>query len=150
MIASLIEWVQTPLKKLHIEKLAKLQTSGNINRFCYHADEESDLHVMLISLPPFTNYPFHRHLRRDEFYIVMDGCLDVILGGDGKEPLVMQTMLIGSGSNLENQNLGLMVPHGTWHSTVTKSEGAVFIECRCGPFFPDDTKYFDNTISTKR
>lgn len=131
----------------HLEELRQAVSSGvAIARFCFHADEASRLHVMLIRMRAEESYPVHMHTNTDEWYFILSGSLTINEFERGGR-LLRTTILRGPRISPEASDIdaagGMLMGSERWHSTVSGQSGAVFLEVRNGPFSPSSTLFFD-------
>ena len=127
-----IQYTRSPLSRQHIEDAIGRLSKPNISRICFHRDHESDLHVMLITIPKMCIYPTHRHNDTSEWYQILHGSL-IVNQFDLDNP---KTLINTYELSMRNSSLcqGMLVPVNTWHQTVAGNGGAVFLETRRGPF----------------
>ena len=142
---SVIDWAGVPLSHNHIATmLAKLNSSG-MARICFHENEKSGLHVMLIAISPYFSYPIHRHMSSDEWYLVIHGKLYIGSYDYAGKQLDSNVLIPPVELHLTSAcKGGLLMKSGTFHNAATLGEGALFLEIRPGPFIKADTQYLTN------
>ncbi len=138
----LVEWSSDPLSHDHFTSMLENLNTLDVNRICFHESERSGLHVMLISIPPNTVYPTHRHLSVDEWYIVIHGQLLIraydVMGTPTESYVLTSSSELCTNSSASS---GLLMKANIFHDTCSLSEGAIFVEVRPGPFNKSDTEY---------
>lgn len=98
----------------------------------FHPAADYPAHRLLNAIEPGSYVIPHRHLSaaKDETYVVIRGCLGLVLfDADGK---VVATHRLGPGCGV----FGVDMPNGTWHSAVSLAPGTVFLESKGGPYVP--------------
>jgi len=141
-----VEWMGNILKYEHIQALIN-SDSSLVSRFCFHECEESALHVMLISMPPNSNYPIHRHFSSDEWYTAIHGSLFISkydCGGKKTDTILLQPPSKINSGTLSSS--GLLMQHNIFHDAKTLDDGAIFLEVRPGPFNKADTQYLKDLL----
>lgn len=90
---------------------------------------------MLNALEPGTQLPIHRHTETTEVVVVVRGMIEQRFYDDNGN-------LTGSWIvEAVGENVGIVVPKGQWHNTVSLKEGTVIFEAKDGayaPLSPDD------------
>jgi cupin fold WbuC family metalloprotein len=142
------QWVGPLLTQAQINQLGIIDKFG-ISRYCYHSSLNSALHVMLISIPPSTVYPFHRHRNTDEFYYTVRGQMSIAIMRPDTTDI---EILYLSGEDVSdsfnaNGNRAFLVSQMCWHQITSGDEGVVFVETRSGPYDPQQTDFFDSASS---
>ena len=67
---------------------------------------------------------------KDEAFILMSGCLGIVLfSADGS---VEETVTLSHASG----NLAADIPHGIYHTALSLQPGTVFYEAKAGPYLP--------------
>lgn len=100
-------------------------------RFCIHDHGSLDLQLMVINMKPHAYYKTHRHIDRDEFYILVSGRLLLTIYDTIGSRLDVQNQVVMSADNgfdLRTYRMKM----GTWHSVSSGPDGAVFIEAKGG------------------
>jgi len=101
-----------------------------------HASYDEPCQRLLNAMEPGSYIRPHRHLRdpKPECFIGVRGRMAVLLFRDNGE--VDRIVRIGP----EEENYGLDIPPGVWHSVVCLEKGSVFFEAKPGPFNPSHKK----------
>ena len=99
-------------------------------RVCLHEDDDSDIHVMLISLDKQSVIPTHKHSDRPEFYILLNGHVRISIFAENG--LVDRTIELEYPS--ETKIFTFYMPKGVWHSLQVLSESCLVLEVTSGPF----------------
>ena len=96
----------------------------------FHESLDAPIHRLLNAMEPGTYLPPHRHVDKEETYIVLRGSLIAFFYDD-------------MGNVTEKVNLnpsagmyGVEIPSGTWHSIVVLESGTVIFEIKSGPYKP--------------
>ena len=90
---------------------------------------------MLNSLEPGTQLPIHRHTETTEVVVVVRGMIEQRFYDDNGN--LTGSWIVEAGG----ENVGVVVPKGQWHNTVSLKEGTVIFEAKDGayaPLSPDD------------
>ena len=117
-------------------KQAALSVPRRRARLCAHPDAEADQHDMLIVSHRNTYVAPHRHLKKSETFLVLEGLANVVLfdeQGGVTETIAMGP--VGSG-----RPFFYRMPKGQFHSLMIDSELLVFVESTKGPFVPQETE----------
>ena len=96
----------------------------------FHAHESDASHRLLNAIEPGSYVAPHRHLdaTKDETMIVLRGRLGVVLFDDAGQ--ITHTAALTPGG----EQVGINIPHGTWHSVLGLTPGTVFFEAKAGPY----------------
>jgi cupin fold WbuC family metalloprotein len=138
---SAVEWLSGRLLPKHLRSLATRGDGSKLHRFCFHEGIDSELHVMLVSIPPNISYPSHRHNDTDEWYLVLHGELMISIFESSccvGEQILVRAM---STESIDDVTMGFLLKKGTWHMTTATDKGAIFLEVRRGPFDKSNTEY---------
>ena len=116
-------------------EVASKQSIKFRSRICLHDTNESVIQEMLLFLERKTVIDIHKHLDRDETYILIHGEIELNLYTESKEltktinltPFSEQGVFIFK--TLKNQ----------WHSLRVLSETAILFEITSGPFIKKNT-----------
>ena len=98
----------------------------------FHESNEAVCHRLLNAVEPGSYVVPHRHVdpNKDETFVVLRGRFGLVLfDADGE---VTQSLVLDSAG----PQLGITIPHGTFHSLVALAPGSVFFEAKAGPFAP--------------
>lgn len=106
-------------------------------RFCAHLSPNAQQHDMLIASHRDTYVSPHRHLRKSETLVVLEGAADVILFDDSGD--IVKTVQIGKPDS--GRPFFYRMPPRQFHSMAIESELLVFLENTTGPFDLDDCEH---------
>lgn len=98
--------------------------------FNLHDNLEAKAQRLLNALEPGTILPIHRHPHTAETYIVLRGSIKVLFYNDGK--ILTEEFLI----NPEQNEYGMHIPAGQWHTLEVLESGTVIFEVKDGPYTP--------------
>ncbi len=102
-----------------------------------HEDYHQPVQRLFVSMCRESYVRPHRHSDRNkwEFFLVVQGCVDVLLfNADGQ---LKERLTLAAGSDC----FGVEIPANTWHSVVC-SDTATFLEVKQGPYAVADDKDF--------
>lgn len=111
-------------------------TFPNGGRYCMHKSLEEQLHVMLIYMEANNHYPKHKHTNTEEFYIVLDGDMQVDVWNKFD---VCSTISMSTNGGLNS--MSIVIEKNTWHSMTSGPSGVKFFEVRSGPFLKENTLF---------
>ena len=113
------------LKNLSKLKYSKSQTK----RLCFHEDNNSEFHKMVVEANKNTSFPAHLHLDSDEIIFILNGRMKVLIWNEGNEKKPFKIIL----DSKKNFNPILIIPKNITHSTenITKTR---YVEFKLGPF----------------
>lgn len=103
-----------------------------VARLCFHDNDDSMLHVMVIGLAKGFDFPFHKHRERDETLIHIAGSGRIRIAD-----VTAQSQI----EHIFNSGQAIQVPALTWHGMSADSQGLAFLEIRLGPFLQGDTEF---------
>lgn len=95
-----------------------------------HETLDAPIHRMLNALEPGTYLPPHRHLAKEETYLLLRGSLTTYFFDDAGR--VIEEVLLDP---LKGR-YGLEIPAGVWHTIVAHESGTVIFEIKQGPYQP--------------
>ena len=95
-----------------------------------HDSLDSKVQRLFNALEPETVLPIHRHQNTDETYILIRGKIEVIFYDDDKNVIDRFIMC------QEEENFGVHIPKGTWHTIEIMESGSVIFEVKEGPYQP--------------
>lgn len=95
-----------------------------------HASSEDPLQRFFVAAQRHTYFRPHRHHTRAELGTVLRGSFDVLNFDDAGR--LSARWSIGAGTG----NLAFETPPLTWHTLLARSDGAVFLETKAGPYDP--------------
>jgi len=130
---------ENQISSSQVADLLKLAQNSPIKRAraCLHGSDSELLHVMLIVALKESDIPIHRHGNRDEYYVVLDGKLELSLY-DEVLSVKEEKSLNPYGSPGVFTNF---VRTNEWHQIKILSEFAVFLEITQGPFRREATDF---------
>lgn len=102
-----------------------------------HEDYKQAVQRLFVCMLPDSYVRPHRHSQSHkwEFFMVVDGCLELLFFDD--EGTLTDRMALGPGSD----TLGVEIPPNTWHATVCNAP-VTFVEVKQGPYEVTDDKDF--------
>lgn len=103
----------------------RLRMNHNLHR---HLDSQAQR--LFNALEPGTVLPIHRHRLSDETYILIRGCLNVLLYDD--QGNLTESVTLDSLTD----TFGVHIPAGTWHTVDVLEPGTVIFEVKDGPYMP--------------
>jgi len=106
-------------------------------RLCAHPDPQSDQHDMLIASHHDTYVAPHRHLRKSESFMVIEGIADILLFDEAGT----LTDLFRMGPASSAYPFFYRMPPRRFHALSIESEVLVFLESTKGPFDPGQSEY---------
>ena len=117
-----------------LDKVSEEAKSSSRLRMNYnfHQSLDEKCHRFLNAVEPGTEVPIHRHLTKDESFVLLRGKVRVTTHDDDgsiKESVVL---------NPEKGQYGVDIPKGVWHKIESLESGSVFFECKEGPFVPHE------------
>ncbi len=101
-----------------------------------HAGPQETVQRMLIGMCRDTYFRAHRHVRRRETLIMMQGDADLLVF-DAAARLLARTHLSAAGRGGTSV---VEIPPGTWHTLWVRSARALVFEVKPGPHEPDETQ----------
>lgn len=114
-----------------VTEQAKLSERLRMN-YNLHETLDAPIHRMLNALEPDTYLPPHRHLDKEETYLLLRGSLTAFLFDDAGN--VVEKILLDSSKG----RYGLEIPSGVWHTIIVHESGTVIFEIKQGPYRPLD------------
>lgn len=127
-----VAWSQiAPLKKAAKKSAAKRA------RICLHQSPSENIHEMLIALHKGTYIRPHRHEKKVESYLVLEGKADLVFFTETGE--VKSVVRMGDPST--KSTFFNRVPNRVFHMFVPRSEYFVFKETTNGPFDITGTEF---------
>lgn len=100
----------------------------------FHDSLDAKAQRLLNALQPGTELVIHRHIDTAETYFVLRGSIKVLFYNDQKE-LIDEFLL-----NPKNDEYGIHIPKGQWHTLEVLEEDTVIFEVKDGPYIPLDGK----------
>jgi cupin fold WbuC family metalloprotein len=118
---------QETLSELSQQAALSPRLRKNLN---LHSSNESRSHRLLNALEPGTYIQPHCHLdpEKDETMIALSGSFGILIfDANGT---VIEQLVMAAGQD----NLGITIPSGVFHSMVALENGSVFFESKAGPY----------------
>lgn len=97
----------------------------------FHRSAADKCQRFLNAMEPGTQIPVHRHPAKDETLVLLKGRVRVSIHGDGGETLSSCVL------DREEGRYGVDIPPNVWHGLACL-EPSVLLECKPGPFDPDE------------
>ena len=94
----------------------------------FHGSLEDKCHRMLNAVEPGTQVPIHRHVAKDECFVVLRGKVRVTTHGD--DGAVIGDVVLSR----ESGCYGVDISKGVWHMVEALELGSVIFECKEGAF----------------
>lgn len=107
-------------------------------RVCFHSDQNSSTHVMLIALAKESVIKPHSHGKFDEFYHVLKGGLEIAIYNIKGE---VQRSIDLSPDGITKPSFCKM-PANIIHSVKSTGSIAIYLEVTEGPFNVSNTNYY--------
>jgi cupin fold WbuC family metalloprotein len=128
------------LEKLNNQNIEYLvskakETQSNKFRLCCHETINDPVHEMFIVHPKDVYIRPHKHIKKAESILVLEGCMDYITFKDSGE--IKERVLLGD-YNSGNQ-FYIANKEYSFHSLIIYSDWCVFLEITKGPFIKDET-----------
>ena len=108
------------------EKSPRLRTNRN-----FHRSFSDKCQRFLNAMEPGTQVPVHRHPVKEETLVLLKGKVRVAIYGDGGETISSCVLC------REGGRYGVDIPPNVWHG-LECLEPSVLLECKPGPFDPDE------------
>ena len=83
---------------------------------------------MLNAVEPGTVVPIHRHVAKDESFVILRGKVRVTTHND--DGSIIEDVVLSQ----ESGNYGVDIPKGVWHMVEALELGSVVFECEEGAF----------------
>jgi cupin fold WbuC family metalloprotein len=98
----------------------------------FHPADDYPAHRLLNAVEPGSYVAPHRHLdpSKDETMLCLRGRLGVVLFND--DGSIRQRLILSP----TGPDLGVDIPHGTYHTILALEPGTVFFEAKAGPYTP--------------
>lgn len=106
-------------------------------RICAHPSAEHALHEMVIAHACGNYVPPHRHLGKSEAYLMVDGCMDIVLMTEAGAPCEVIRLAASGGSYPYYFRLS----GSLYHTMIVRSDIAVYHEITGGPFRRENTEF---------
>lgn len=100
--------------------------------FNFHASDADAAHRLLNGIEPGSYIPPHRHLdpAKDESIFILRGRLGAVFFDENGN--VTETATLEPGG----VQVGINIPHGTYHTVLALAPDTVFFEAKAGPYLP--------------
>lgn len=135
MIMSTVKYVsKRVVQRSDSEDLLRNIQSDRLARYCFHAHEDAELHVMLIALAGNREYPIHRHTDTDEVLVIVEGEITLQFYDDRGRPDITHKLTA-------SENISIIIDIHRWHSVRAGGSGASFLEVKRGPFVQNAVQY---------
>lgn len=122
---------ETLLNEVSAQAKASPRLRMNYN---FHQSLDDKCHRMLNAVEPGTDIPIHRHLTKDESFVVLRGKVrSTTYNDDGS---VIESVVLSQEDGL----YGVDIPKGVWHKLESLESGSVIFECKEGPFVPHEVE----------
>lgn len=122
-------------KKL-LDRVSQQANESERLRMNYNLHDSLDAPAqrLLNALQPGTLLPVHRHQDTAETYILLRGRLKIEYYNDNKE--ITETIVLDP----SEENYGIHIPAGQWHTVEVLSPDTVIFEVKDGPYMPLGTE----------
>ena len=110
-----------------VSALVKVSARMRMN-YNFHQSLEDKCHRMLNAVEPGTQVPIHRHVEKDECFVVLRGKVRVTTYND--DGSVIESVVLCQ----EEGRYGVDIKKGVWHNLESLEPDSVFFECKEGPF----------------
>ena len=127
------------INKKDIDKLvsmAKNNSTGKV-RLCSHLNQKESVHEMFIVHPKGTYVRPHKHIKKAESMIVLEGKVDYLIFNDNGKV----REIINMGDYKSGNSFYQSTSSNTYHGLLIHSEWLVFLEITKGPFISEDTLF---------
>ena len=105
-------------------------------RLCFHASSDDLQQEMLIVMHRSSYVRPHRHLRRAETLLIIEGhCKTLLFDADGHV-----TDILPMSPAVDGGRFFYKMPPGIFHTLIFQSEWLVFLETTLGPFDPSSSE----------
>ena len=94
----------------------------------FHQSLEDKCHRMLNAVEPGTVVPIHRHVAKDESFVILRGKVRVTTHND--DGSIIEDVVLSQ----ESGNYGVDISKGVWHMVEALVLGSVVFECEEGAF----------------
>ena len=117
-------------------KMAKRNTNGKF-RLCSHNNRKESVHEMFIVHPKGTYVRPHKHIKKTESMIVLEGKVDYLIFNENGEVVE----IIHMGDYQSGDSFYQSTSANTYHGLFIHSDWLVFLEITKGPFIIEETLY---------
>ena len=89
---------------------------------------------MLNAVEPGIVVPIHRHVAKDECFVILRGKVRVTTHND--DGSIIEAVVLSQ----ESGGYGVDISKGVWHMVEALESGSVFFECKEGAFVPHEVE----------
>ena len=116
-------------KKLLDEVAERAKSSPRLRmNYNFHQSLDEKCHRFLNAVEPGTVVDIHRHLTKDETFVLLRGRVRVNTYKD--DGSIMDSVELSP----DDGRYGMNIPKGVWHNLESLETNSVFFECKEGPF----------------
>ena len=120
-------------KKLLDEVAERAKSSPRLRmNYNFHRSLDEKCHRFLNAVEPGTVVDIHRHLTKDETFVLLRGRVRVNTYKD--DGSIMDSVEL----NPDDGRYGMNIPKGVWHNLESLETNSVFFECKEGPYSQED------------
>ena len=94
----------------------------------FHQSLDEKCHRFLNAVEPGTEVPIHKHLTKDETFVILRGKVRVTTHNDDGS-IIDDNVLCP-----EEGKYGVNIPKGVWHTIEAMEPNSCIFECKEGPF----------------
>ena len=98
----------------------------------FHQSLDDKCHRFLNAVEPGTKVEIHRHPTKDESFVLLRGRVRVNIYND--DGTVLESVVLCP----EEDQYGVNIPKGVWHTIEALAPNSVIFECKEGPFVPHE------------
>ena len=109
--------------------------------FNFHQSLEEKCHRFLNAVEPGTEVPIHKHLTKDESFVILRGKVRVTTHND--DGSIIEDVVLSQ----ESGNYGVDIPKNVWHKLESLEPGSVIFECKEGPFVEHEVEGVMNFLT---
>ena len=120
-------------KKLLDEVAERAKSSPRLRmNYNFHKSLDEKCHRFLNAVEPGTVVDIHRHLTKDETFVLLRGRVRVNTYYD--DGSIMDSVELSP----DDGRYGMNIPKGVWHNLESLETNSVFFECKEGPYSLED------------
>lgn len=120
-------------KKLLDEVAERAKSSPRLRmNYNFHRSLDEKCHRFLNAVEPGTVVDIHRHLTKDETFVLLRGRVRVNTYND--DGSIMDSVELSP----DDGRYGMNIPKGVWHNLESLETNSVFFECKEGPYSLED------------
>lgn len=126
------------ISSIDLKKIKQIAHSNPTRkaRYCAHKSVRSEIHEMIIFHEKGTYIRPHKHDKKSESYLLLNGEMDIILFNDIGKPI----KLIQLGTINTNKTFFFRMPKPMYRTLIIKKD-SVFLEVKRGPFVKHHVKW---------